>query len=81
MRWEIMAVVLCIGCGPLLTTSAPLYPRLPDAIPLPQITFINPEYPEAVLCVDQPNAEALAQRDVLQKERILLLEHLLQLCR
>ena len=68
-----------LGCalvGPALTGCARAV-QVPAAPPLPEVRFIPPEDPQAVIALSSENEVHLKERDRLLRERIRILEGLL----
>ena len=71
-----LGIVGCVLTGSLLVgCSVPV--RVPAARPLPEVRFIPPDDPQAVVALSAEDEMQLVERDRLLRERIRMLEGML----
>jgi hypothetical protein len=69
---------MLLGALTVLVSSCALPARIPPAAPLPEVRFIAPGDPAAVIALSADDEINLKQRDRLLRDRIRKLEELLQ---
>lgn len=70
-------VTAAVGLA-VLTSACAIPVRIPPARPLPEVRFIAPEDPAAVIALSADDEISLKKRDRLLRDRIRTLEELLQ---